>query len=291
MLLKFCNDNFIFYITHAKYFNILCYFVILFLVVLFILVQNDEVMEKIKNGKLKKIFIVILSGLFVGFLFFLFAWLLNANAFEGCMTKYNMNIYLKTTNNINNLAEKINNSRVLMVGDSRTELIEDDENITKPFNFNFVAKSGMTIEWFEETAISRIKRILKKDDFQYHVVVNMGVNDLNSDEIDGDEIANDYFELYSEIAKEYPNAKVYVLSVNPINVEKINEWEDNKRTSKKLRLFNSTMQKKLDENDFDNMYYCDSYHDLEFETDDGLHYTQSTNRNIIDYVANKCVQF
>lgn len=280
-----------FYITHTKYFNILCYFVIIFLIILFVLVQNDEVMEKIKNGRLKKFLIIVLLGLFVGFLFFLFAWLLNMNSFEGCTTKYNMNFYLKTVNNINHLSKEISNSKVLIVGDSRMEFIEDDGDIDKPFNFDFIAKSGMTIKWFNNTAMPKIKKTLKNNDRPYHVVINMGVNDLNKAEINGDESAIDYFKLYSELAESYPDIKFYILSVNPIDEDKISEMDNNKRTSGKVRLFNNTIQKKLKESKLDNMFYCDSYHDLKFETKDGLHYTPETNQKIINYIANKCVQF
>lgn len=248
-------------------------------------------MNKLKNNNWPKVLIVIASGLFVGFLIFLFIWLLNVNTFNGCATKYNMNVYFKAANNINNRTKRIDNSRVIIVGDSRMEFIEDDEEIVKPFNFEFVAKSGMTIEWFENTAMPKIKDILKNDDMNNHVVVNMGVNDLNNEDIVGDDIAKDYFNLYSQLAEDYPNVKFYILSVNPINEEKINEWENNKRTSKKVRLFNDTIQNDLEKNDLNNMYYCDSYNAFKFKTKDGLHYTQDTNREIIDYIANKCVQY
>ena len=119
----------------------------------------------------------------------------------------------------------------------------------------------------------------------------MGVNDLNSD-LKGKEIAEDYFEVYSKLANEYFDAKIYLMSVNPIIEKKLNKIEpENKRTNKKIKLFNQTIQKELKASDAENLYYCNAYNNLKFETDDGLHYTQNTNKKIINYIINDCVQF
>lgn len=291
MILKFCDDNFLFYITHTKYFDILCYFVIFLLIALFILVQKNVFIEKIKKSKFKMFFIILFSGLFVGFLIFLFAWLLNKDTFNGCSTKYYQNIYFKAENTVNETVNNLKNSKVIIVGDSRMEFIEDDKEIITPFNFEFVAKSGMTITWFKNTALPRVKKILKDNEFNYYIVVNMGVNDLNSN-YKGKEIAEDYFELYSKLANDYPNIKMYIMSVNPIYEDKLNEWErTNKRTVEKIKMFNDTIQDELKESDLENLHYCDAYNTIDFNSDDGLHYTQDTNREIINYIANKCISF
>ena len=47
----------------------------------------------------------------------------------------------------------------------------------------------------------------------------------------------------------------------------------------------------MDNSELNNIYYCDSYNTLDFKTDDGLHYTRDTNKDIINYIANKCVKF
>ena len=39
------------------------------------------------------------------------------------------------------------------------------------------------------------------------------------------------------------------------------------------------------------MYYCDAYHDLDFDTDDGLHYTRETNKKIIKYITDDCIKY
>ncbi len=170
-------------------------------------------------------------------------------------------------------------------------LIEDDEDIETPFNVEFIAKSGMKISWFEETALKEIDNTIT-DNYQYHIVINMGVNDLNSDDYEGDDIAEEYFALYQELAEEYPDAKIYLLSVNPVDEDIINDnYSTNKRTNEKIELYNEQIQESIEEAGLDNIYYCDSYNTLTFETNDGLHYTQDTNRQIVSYILNNCVQY
>lgn len=291
MLLKFCEDNFLFYITHTKYFDILCLFVVLFFIALFILTQKNEFIDKFKNSNFKMFTTIFSFGIFVGFFVFLFVWSLNMNEFEGCSTRYVANVYAKSENNMFKMIDNLKNSKIIIVGDSRMEFIKNDKEIVLPFNLEFVAKSGMRIDWLKKTAIPQVKKILENKDYKYYIVVNMGVNDLNSD-LKGKEIAEDYFEVYSKLANEYFDAKIYLMSVNPIIEKKLNKIEpENKRTNKKIKLFNQTIQKELKASDAENLYYCNAYNNLKFETDDGLHYTQNTNKKIINYIINDCVQF
>lgn len=198
---------------------------------------------------------------------------------------------LSLKKNIQSFTEKINFNKIIVIGDSRMSLIDDDSELEKPNNMQFIAKSGKTIDWFDKEALDKLDDIIEDDGDVYHIVVNMGVNDLNYNQYKGDDIASDYFYLYSDLASKYPKAKIYILSVNPIDEKRINEFGDNNRTTKEIELFNKTIQKNLIDGDKENMYYCDSYNELDFKTEDGLHYTQDTNRDIINYMLNKCIQF
>lgn len=292
MILKFCDDNFLFFITHTKYFDILCCFVILFLVFLVFLSFNDKFISKIKNNNFKMIFIIVFLGLFVGFLLFLFAWLLNKDTFSGCSTKFYENIYFRAKNDLNETVAELNNSKIIITGDSRIDQIRDNNDLNKPFNFMFVAKGGSKIDWFQNTAINRIKRILNNNNNSYYIVTHMGVNDLNNKNYNGDEIAQKYLKLYQQLAEDYPNVKIYVLSVNPIDEKIINDfWSDNVRTNKKIQTFNETLKTGIKNSDISNMFYCNSNKSLTFETDDGLHYTKETNQKIVDYIIKKCISF
>lgn len=182
-------------------------------------------------------------------------------------------------------------NEIVIVGDSRMSLIDDDKDMVKPANFMFVAKSGMRIDWLKNEAIPEVNNILKNKNFKYHIVVNMGVNDLNNDKYKGDEIAEEYFDLYSDLAKANIDSEVYILSVNPIDDELINQKWDNNRTTEEIKLFNNTIQKELAKSNLNNIHYCDSYNSINFETYDGLHYTKDTNKRIINYINTKCVQY
>lgn len=292
VLLKICEENFLFNIMHAKYLDILCYFIIVFLVSLCALIKNDKLFDKIKNNFLKKILLIILFGLFTSFLVFMFFLFLDSKTFQGCACKYYQDVYAKTEHNVESVSKIIKGSKVLVVGDSRMSFIQDDLQIRKPNILEFVAKSGMKIDWFEDEAMPRVYDFLNNTDYNYYVVVNMGVNDLNDNKYKGDDIALDYYNLYSELAISYPNINFYVLSVNPIDEKKINEkWSTNNRTIAEIKLFNKTIREKIDEDGISNINYCDSYNALNFSTYDGLHYTRDTNREIINYIINDCVKY
>ena len=290
MILKFCEDNFLFYITHAKYFDILCLFVILFFIVLFFLVQKDEFLKKFKNNNFKQFLIILSLGLFTGFFVFLFVWLLNVNSYNGCTTKYYENKYYKAIKNVSMKTDLIEKTKIIVVGDSRMEFIDNDKEIIKPFNLDIVAKSGAALSWFETVGLPRTKKIIDNDEYDsYFVVVNMGVNDIQytSKYVEN---ANTYFEDYLELSKYSPKVKLYILSVNPIIEKRLNKAQpQNVRTNDKIKKFNDVLLKKLSKEE--KMYYCDSNTKLSFDADDGLHYTQDTNKKIINYIINDCIQF
>ncbi len=292
MALRICEDNFIFFLINMKYFEVLCCFVILFFIALFILIQNDRFVKKINFNNFQKSVVVIISILLVGFLFFLFAWLLNTSSFNGCSCKYNENIMYNLEETIKTTFDSLENNRVMIIGDSRMEYIAIDDKIVKPFNVDFISKGGASLEWFEDEAMKDAYNLLDNDDYlTYNIVVNMGVNDIQYTD-DYLESADKYFNNYLKLAEYSSKIKLYIMSVNPIIEKKLNKSQpQNVRTNKKIEKFNKVLVKDISKADKDNIYYCDANRNLRFGTDDGLHYTRNTNKEILNYIINDCVKF
>lgn len=196
--------------------------------------------------------------------------------------------------NANTGIKDISLNKVVIVGDSRMELIynkKDELNI--PNNFIFDARSGATIDWLLESGKPKLDDILVNRDtnYTYHVIFNLGVNDLSSF-TNPKSIADDYFAIYRDIINNYPDVEFYFLSVNPIDEDIIDEYfSSNKRTNVKIESFNSEIYQDMVSMNSNNINYCDSYNRLDFNLPDGLHYDSETDQKIIDYIARDCVEF
>ena len=117
-------------------------------------------------------------------------------------------------------------NKVIIIGDSRMEYINNrGKNIDIPINFNFIALGGTKINWFENEALIKLEEKLDNMDknYKYHVVINMGVNDLN-DKNEAVEHADEYFSLFYDLVSKYDDVNFYILSVNPINDKIINRF-------------------------------------------------------------------
>ena len=198
-------------------------------------------------------------------------------------------------NNTNIIEEKIQkqrNNKVIIVGDSRMEYIEKEAEIVDiPINFSFIALGGSKIDWFEEKATQALTEKLNNADnkYNYHVIFNMGVNDMQNRE-DMNALADDYYKLYRNFAHKYQNINFYILSVNPVNEEKIYEkYKYRGRTDKKVNDYNETIKNMIYNDKLDNIYYCDSYNSIEFISPDGLHYEETTDQKIINFIVNDCI--
>ncbi len=207
--------------------------------------------------------------------------------------KYSDNIsnyYYKTSYN-NFIIDK-----VVIVGDSRMEFIYDKKyKLNIPNNFIFDAKSGATIEWLKTTGVPELVKILnnKKDYYKYHVIFNLGVNDIDYKNLNITTRAKDYYKIYNNLIKQYTDVNFYILSVNPIDESRIYKkfCECNNRTNKKIEEFNNYFIDKIKKGNLSNVKYCDSYNDMIFNLPDGLHYDDETDQKIIDYINNNCVNF
>mgnify|MGYP003306194456 FL=1 len=182
--------------------------------------------------------------------------------------------------------------KVIIVGDSRMELIVNKKNKIKiPKNFVFIARSGADTVWFKNKAIPELEQMLNNRDsnVQYSVVINLGVNDIQYYKKVDNKI-EDYISNYHKLSQKYTDVEFYLLSVNPIVEKKLNIVQPkNVRTTKKVLSFNEQISNDIKMNYVHNLKYCDAYNNMVFKTDDGLHYTDDTGQDILDYISNNCV--
>lgn len=290
-MLKICNNDFLFNFVHMKFFDICFFFVIIFLFSLCIIINNRKIFNKFKNNEVIKILLALISISLVSFIIFIFVWLLTSSP-NNCSCRYyesyTNRFYKSLETEVNSLEE----NRIMIIGDSRMALMEEDDDLVKPTNFDFVAKSAMKYPWFHDEALPQAHKLLEKDDYDhYDIVVNMGVNDLNND-IDITKRADMYFKQYEKLAQYNDKVDLYILSVNPIFEKRLNETQpDNIRTNKKIEDFNKEIQTKLNDTSEKNMYYCDSYNKINFKSDDGIHYVRNVNKQIIKYIINDCIKY
>ena len=157
-------------------------------------------------------------------------------------------------------------ARLIFVGDSRTVGLKSTIGGGKNL---YIAKSSQGYVWFSKTAVKTLKKRLES--YPYSTVVfNFGVNDVDN--------VYAYIGLYKKLIGEYPNAKFYIMSVNPIQSKK-GSWYV---TNKMIRSFNSIMKAAFPDR------YLDCYEELKqkgFQTVDGLHYNQATYRKIYAFAV------
>ena len=196
--------------------------------------------------------------------------------------------------NSNGMIQDISLNKVVIVGDSRMELITSKEDeLDIPNNFIFDALSGARRKWLIDSGRPKLEKILdnKDNNYTYHVVFNLGVNDLNSSD-NPKTLADKYFDIYKEIIFEYSDVYFYFLSVNPIDEDVIEEkFSPNERTNDKIEVFNARMYENMVDLNNKRVNYCDAYNRLKFGLPDGLHYDDETDQRIVDFIARDCINF
>lgn len=154
----------------------------------------------------------------------------------------------------------------LFVGDSRTLGMKDAVND----GCTYVGAEGEGYSWFSSDGILALADYLGANPAQT-VILNLGVNDPEN--------INVYIDLYKKLITDYPSAKFYMLSVNPLD-----DNADFNTTNEMIELFNATLKSSFPDQ------YLDSYSYLTehgYETVDGLHYTDSTYKMIHSFVVDK----
>ncbi len=276
-------------IDDLSLFDGICILIILTCVILCLLIYNHNNIRKLSSFKK--------NGIYLGsFAFIMFSSLLFINPteastnIEGTKT---VESKLLIGSSQNNEVNKLSLNKIIIIGDSRMDLLKDNKKVEIPSNVEFIAKSGAAISWLEDIALDKFYEVMdnRNDDYTYHVVVNLGVNDLNHTD-NTRLIAKNYYNIYKELFEEYPDVNFYLLSVNPVDDDIINKKiPNNIRSNAKVENLNSLMIEYMNEDSLSNVTYCDSYHNIDFETSDGLHYNTETDKKIIDYITNECVNY
>jgi len=162
---------------------------------------------------------------------------------------------------------------LLFVGDSRTQGMANALALAEPNDpCKVIARDGEGLSWLSETGSVELDAYLKEAPAST-VVLNFGVNDLT--EIDH------YITYYQQLFANYPEATFYIMSVNPVPDDSIYV------SNQVIDAFNQKMKAAFPDQ------YLDVYNYLltsDFETVDGLHYTESTYLTIHYYVTNKLSQ-
>lgn len=153
------------------------------------------------------------------------------------------------------------------VGDSRTVGL----GIAMGISNKCIAKVGEGHSWYLTTAEKRLKKALKKNP-KATVVLNFGVNDHVN--------ITKYINSYKKLLNAYPNAKIYFMSVNPID----SKYKSGYVSNAKINSFNKKLKAAFPQRYIDTNSYLKK---KGFKTVDGLHYTVATYKKIYNYVLSK----
>lgn len=170
------------------------------------------------------------------------------------------------------------NSQYIFVGDSRTVGMQGAVGR----DHVYIGKVGEGYQWLTTEAKKALKKALKAAP-QAKVILNLGVNDLGN-------ISN-YIAYYQQLLLQYPQAKFYFLSVNPIETKlaKAKGYDTKTVSNAKIAAFNAEIQRAFPG------AYLDCYTWLMEQkmiqnvkagagTVDGIHYTSAVYRAIHDFV-------
>ena len=176
--------------------------------------------------------------------------------------------YLDTTGK---KAYKVFSGKYIFVGDSR---MVGMENAVASTDTLYIAKVGMGYAWLTSTADKTLREQLKARP-TLTVVFGFGVNDLGNIE--------KYITYYRQIIKDFPKAKFYFLSVNPVDEVKEAKYGYKVKNSA-IASFNRRLYLAF------RTKYVNSYAYLKqnsFATVDGVHYTQATYRKLRNFIITK----
>lgn len=158
------------------------------------------------------------------------------------------------------------NETILYSGDSRTEGMK--LALGESSTLKFVCKPGTGYKWLKDTAVGKIKSIVKENPNTI-VIFAFGVNDLPNIDY--------YTKLYKKFADEI-KANIWYMSVNPVDSSVQGPYDSVDNT--KIEAFNAKLKS------FAGSRYIDTYSYLltdGFTAPDSLHYDNDTYKKIHEY--------
>lgn len=179
----------------------------------------------------------------------------------------------------NGLAGSLKAEDIILVGDSRFEGIRQD---ARPKGA-VIAKVGAGLNDLKNNLMPRLNSKISSLSRQKGcgVVFGLGVNDIGGSL---DALAGSYAAVYNQFAKDHPDIKVFVSSVNPIQRERNTSYasiRSGSLSNSKIQGFNTKLKEKLDSK----ITWINTYEYLasqSYQTSDGLHYTPEWNKKIYD---------
>lgn len=122
-------------------------------------------------------------------------------------------------------------SQYIFVGDSRTVGMKN----TVGGNHVYIGKVGEGYQWFSTKGIRTLKKALKAAP-QSKVIINLGVNDLGN--------ISSYIAYYQNLIVQYPGARFYFMSVNPIEAKlaKARGYNTTAVNNNTIKAFNASLQ-------------------------------------------------
>lgn len=156
----------------------------------------------------------------------------------------------------------------IFVGDSRTVEMGDATGKRS----KCIAKVGQGYDWYVSTAEPQLKKKLKKDPTAT-VVINLGVNDVGN--------CDQYISRYKKLIRIFPKAKIYFMSINPVDSKYDWGWLSCSQMKSHIKKFNSALKDAFPTRYID----CHTYLTKDgFSTRDGIHYKDTTYKKIYKYI-------
>jgi surface antigen len=177
----------------------------------------------------------------------------------------------------------------LWIGDFRTRQLQNIYQVAQQTaEYHYLVDDFAEYSWFKDNAIAQLPTMSLES---ANIIVMLGLNDCIYscvwDYFKIDEIAKQYATAVNELVSDYPNFKIYVCSVNPIDgnypfAESKDGFIAQKQLDEKFKLFNSTLESGCQATYIDTYTYLT---ETSFTTRDGIRFTPDTCSALHSYIS------